>query len=440
MEATPDKKKENTALYIVYAAAAYFGLQFLLKPKRAAAAAVVTYPTASSPASQTTTTPVPETYVDPASTSSATTWIAESFPLRKGMKGSKVKALQQKLGVTADGAFGNNTETALLKKYGVSTVSQTQYQSIIGGQAKQTSTAATTTTWIAESFPLRKGMKGASVKTLQQKLGITADGAFGANTEAALQQQYGISTVSKAQYQTIISGQSKTTATTATPTPGSWIAESFPLRKGMKGNSVKALQQKLGLTADGAFGSNTEAAVIKKYGVTTVSQDLFRSITQPVASTITNFLNIITPKPANSQDNSPILKSGSKGADVYRLQKWLGFKDKKVAKKGEPIADSAFGKQTLAALQKKTGQSFISVNHLNTLMKQMAGMGYAGEILVTKRAATILDSNLLPHRTVPENTILGTRMMELSDPQEQRAYTQFKTVDGFHRWVDKDAV
>lgn len=367
MEATPDKKKENTALYIVYAAAAYFGLQFLLKPKRAAAAAVVTYPAASNPAAPTTTTTVPETYVDPAPTTSAATWTAESFPLRKGMKGSKVKALQQKLGVSADGAFGNNTETALLRTYGISTVSQ-------------------------------------------------------------------------AQYQTIVSGLPKTPTSTAAPTSGSWVAEGFPLRKGMKGSHVKALQQKLGITADGAFGNNTEAALLTKYGVTTVSQELFRSITQPLTSTSTNLLNIITPKPVSTKDTSTILKSGSRGADVYRLQKWLGFKDKNVARKGEPIADSVFGKQTLTALQKKTGQSFISVDHLSSLMKQMSGMGYAGELLVTKRAATILDSNLLPHRTVPENTILGTRTMELKDPQEQKAYTQFKTVDGFHRWVDRDAV
>lgn len=361
MEATANKKKENPALYIVYAAAAYFGLQLILKPKRATAAAIVTYP-ASEPVQQTTTTsPVTEPVTDPVAT--AATWIAERFPLRKGMKGTKIKALQQKLGVSADGAFGNNTETALLKKFGISTVSQAQYQSITAGQTNQ-------------------------------------------------------------------SGASNSAAAT----------EGFPLRKGMKGARVKALQQKLGITADGAFGKNTEAALISKYGVNTVSEDLFRSITQPVTTTFTNLLNLITPKTSGTRDTSAVLKSGSRGSDVYRLQKWLGFKDKAAAKKGEPVADSIFGNQTLVALQKKTGASTITVDQLNARTKPLAGMGYAGEILVTKRAVMILDSNLLPHRTVPENTILGTRMMELTDPQEQKAYTQFKTVDGFHRWVDKDAV
>jgi peptidoglycan hydrolase-like protein with peptidoglycan-binding domain len=366
MEATQPKKKDNTALYIVYAAAAYFGVQFLLKPKRAAAATIVTNPVTPDPATNTAYVPEP---LPPATVPAGTsvTWKAESFPLRKGMKGAKIKAMQQKLGINADGAFGNDTETALLQQYGISTISQAQYQTIVGGQKTKAATPAATGS-------------------------------------------------------------------------GIWIAESFPLRKGMKGTSVKALQQKLGVSPDGAFGANTETALVKKFGVATVSQTLFRSITQPVTSTFTNLLETILPLPATGKDTSPILKSGSKGQDVYRLQKWLGFKDKKAAKKGELIADSIFGKQTLTALQKKTGQTFISVGHMNTLMKQMAGMGYAGEVLVTKRPATILDSNLLPHRSVPENTILGTRLMELTDPQEQKAYTQFKTVDGFHRWVDKDAV
>lgn len=368
MEATPTKKKDNTALYIVYAAAAYFGIQFLLKPKRASAATITTYPGTDMPAPPSGAAYVPE---PPA---------AATIPV------------------------------------------------------------ATAVTWKAESFPLRKGMKGAKVKAMQQKLGISADGAFGDNTESALLQQYGISTVNQAQYQTITGGQTTKAAAPVATGSGTWVAESFPLRKGMKGASVKSLQQKLGVSTDGAFGAGTEAALLKKFGVTTVSQALFRSITQPVVSAVTNLLETILPKPSNGKDNSPILKSGSKGADVYRLQKWLGFKDKKTAKKGEPVADSIFGKQTLTALQKKTGQTFISVAHLSTLMKQMAGMGYVGEVLVTKRAATILDSNLLPHRSVPENTILGTRLMELSDPQERKAYTQFQTIDGLRRWVDKDAV
>jgi hypothetical protein len=220
-----------------------------------------------------------------------------------------------------------------------------------------------------------------------------------------------------------------------------WIAESFPLRKGMKGASVRQLQQKLGVSADGAFGAKTEAALLQQYGSTTMSKAQFQSL----FSTITASGKSSVSAKSSSADTSTILKSGSRGPDVYRLQKWLGFKDKKVAKKGEPIADSIFGKQTLSALQKKTAQSFISVDHLAALQKQIGGFatgiasGFAGEVIVTNRTATILNNNLIPLHTVPRNTILGTRLMELTDPQQQKTYTQFRTIDGLYRWVEKDA-
>lgn len=250
-------------------------------------------------------------------------------------------------------------------------------------------------------------------------------------------------------YEPVAVPKAATKTKQSTPAKTPWIAESFPLRKGMKGASVKTLQQKLGVTADGAFGANTEAALVKQYGIPTVTKDKYQSILKPV-SALSRLVDAVTTKPATA-DTTAILKSGSKGQDVYRLQKWLGFKDKKTAKKGEPVADSAFGKQTLAALQKKTGQSAISVGQLNSLTTQgggiinwltsgQSGMGYAGEIIVTKREATVLNNNLMPQHTVPKNTILGTRLMELTDPEQQKSYTQFQTIDGFRRWVDKDAV
>lgn len=165
-----------------------------------------------------------------------------------------------------------------------------------------------------------------------------------------------------------------TPARSATKVQSKWITESFPLRKGMKGGQVAVLQKKLGVVADGAFGDKTEVALLQQHGISTITQAQFNSITQgsPWQQLVNTVTAIAKPKPV--QDNSPILKSGSKGAEVYRLQKWLGFKDKGQAKKGDFIADSSFGSQTQAALQKRTGQVAISTSHLNTLMLQGGGI------------------------------------------------------------------
>lgn len=61
------------------------------------------------------------------------TYVNESFPLSKGMKGSNTMALQSKIGVTADGYFGDATETALKKAYGVTTCSQELFSRIVNG-------------------------------------------------------------------------------------------------------------------------------------------------------------------------------------------------------------------------------------------------------------------------------------------------------------------
>jgi hypothetical protein len=50
------------------------------------------------------------------------------------------------------------------------------------------------------------------------------------------------------------------------PVGAKWVQEKFPVGKGMFGGMIKNVQVKLGLTADGKFGSGTEAAVVKKWG------------------------------------------------------------------------------------------------------------------------------------------------------------------------------
>lgn len=96
---------------------------------------------------------------------------------------------------------------------------------------------------------LKRGLKGAPVKRLQAKLGITADGDFGPGTERALkdyQQANGLAVDG-------IAGPDTFTAM--------GLHELVLLRKGSRGAAVKKLQEGLGIGADGIFGAGTEAAV-----------------------------------------------------------------------------------------------------------------------------------------------------------------------------------
>ncbi|MHA6263226.1 peptidoglycan-binding domain-containing protein [Arenibacterium sp. CAU 1754] len=96
---------------------------------------------------------------------------------------------------------------------------------------------------------LKKGLKGAPVKRLQEKLGIAADGDFGPGTEKAVrdfQAANGLAVDG-------IAGPDTFTAM--------GLHELILLRKGSRGAAVKKLQEGLGIGADGIFGSGTEAKV-----------------------------------------------------------------------------------------------------------------------------------------------------------------------------------
>ena len=96
--------------------------------------------------------------------------------LLKGLRGEPVKRLQQKLGIEADGIFGSGTEKALK-----------DYQQANG--LKVDGIAGPDTFSQMELYDLvllRRGTRGTTVKAMQEKLGIDADGKFGAGTEKAV--------------------------------------------------------------------------------------------------------------------------------------------------------------------------------------------------------------------------------------------------------------
>ncbi len=96
---------------------------------------------------------------------------------------------------------------------------------------------------------LKRGLKGAPVKRLQEKLGITADGDFGPGTERAVREFQGANGLA-------VDGIAGPDTFTAMGLP-----ELVLLRRGSRGAAVKKLQEGLGIGADGIFGSGTETAV-----------------------------------------------------------------------------------------------------------------------------------------------------------------------------------
>lgn len=75
-----------------------------------------------------------------------------------------------------------------------------------------------------------------------------------------------------------------TEATPAGSGTSRWIAESFPLRKGMFGGHIKNLQRALKIGDDGKFGTGTENAVKAKLNKTTVEKPDYDKIVNPSAT------------------------------------------------------------------------------------------------------------------------------------------------------------
>jgi peptidoglycan hydrolase-like protein with peptidoglycan-binding domain len=96
---------------------------------------------------------------------------------------------------------------------------------------------------------LKKGLAGEPVRRLQTKLGVEADGDFGPATEKALKD-----------WQT-----KNGLAADGVAGPDTFMAmalyELVLLKQGTRGDTVKKLQEKLGVGADGQFGPGTEKAL-----------------------------------------------------------------------------------------------------------------------------------------------------------------------------------
>ena len=98
---------------------------------------------------------------------------------------------------------------------------------------------------------LKRGLKGAPVKRLQEKLGIDADGDFGPGTEKAVREFQSANGLA-------VDGIAGPDTFTAMG-----LHELVLLRVGSRGQAVKELQEDLGIGADGIFGQGTKKAVIE---------------------------------------------------------------------------------------------------------------------------------------------------------------------------------
>jgi cell wall-associated NlpC family hydrolase len=124
-------------------------------------------------------------------------------------------------------------------------------------QAQTPGTGVTATTTL-----LKKGSRGASVAAAQQALGISADGVFGRQTRRAVLAVQGthglaadgvIGPATAAALGISLGGSSSASASTRLAAANAPAPPS---------STTLAVQQKLGITADGVFGPQTRAAVV----------------------------------------------------------------------------------------------------------------------------------------------------------------------------------
>jgi len=326
--------------------------------------------------------------------------------LQVGSTGPAVAAVQQAIGgTTADGDFGQGTRDLVLtyqERRGLSrtgTVTRAFVADLIshitGGTAQLVGLPAGSPPPVApaptvglssyRTQVLQLGSTGPAVQALQKALGITSDGDFGPQTVGAVQafqRAHSLAAtgiVTTPMWDALIAG-TKTPVPVPVPVPVAVrpappvvvvrpappvipaprvvslsVYRAQVLKLGSTGPAVRALQQALHITSDGAFGPHTLAAVqafqrahhLPATGiVTTVTWNaLIAAATPPRVAT--------PPRPAAGHYvpdatlrhvligyDRLVLRTPASGPAVVALQRALRIP-----------ADGAFGPQTLAAVQ-----------------------------------------------------------------------------------------
>lgn len=242
-----------------------------------------------------------------------------ALPLvRLGDQGPVVARIQRALGLPADGAFGPQTQAALR---GFQRAAGLSADGILG---PQTADALAGT---GGGATLRVGSSGAAVTRVQRALDLPADGQFGPQTQGALRAFQGANGLTvdgivgpQATAALFQSGQG------AAPPPNALVPFAPLVRDGDRGPMVTRIQRALGIPTDGAFGPRTQAAVRVFQQAAHLSVD-----------------GIVGPRTANAlagTGNGALLRAGSAGAAVIRVQRALGIP-----------ADGRFGPRTQGAVR-----------------------------------------------------------------------------------------
>ena len=286
--------------------------------------------------------------------------------LSVGSRGDAVKSLQQKLinlgylSGSADGIFGESTKKAVMafqSAKGLTASGSADSATLAalgsGGTIAPAVTSAPTAAPDAAvtATLLKKGDRGEQVKSLQQNLILLgyltgeADGQFGPATKAAV-------TAFQAASGLRADGQAGEKTLDAIASAVRAVSSAGTLRKGSRGDAVRALQQKLialgylSGSADGIFGDSTTRAVMAFQTAQSLSADGAAGSATIAAlnrayqggatggGTVTAPADIskdqITILPGEQPSSYPTIKYGAEGDAVERLQtrlKELGYFD-----------------------------------------------------------------------------------------------------------------
>ena len=206
-----------------------------------------------------------------------------------GSAGPVVSAIQTYLGLPVTARFDAATVTAVTawkRAHGLpatAVVDAATWRALLASAPKPLSAAVVSALARYSGTVLKVGSKGAAVVELQRVLHVTANGTFGAATQAAV----------------VAAQKAVALPATGVVTMPTWVALGAPpphpssplaryvrtvLRQGSSGAAVKALQGAVHVTTDGAFGPKTLAAVRaaqKAHGLTVsgvVATDLWLAL------------------------------------------------------------------------------------------------------------------------------------------------------------------